>query len=110
MTGQPTPLVIRAQCLFDWHRGGARVDNAALELRVFRHEAQSTDLRIGSNLDANLNHAHETTRDVVAKPDARGLDDASLDGVTRQMDSASNDHIIAPSSVMRVLKDTATSA
>ena len=88
-------LAIRAQPLFEWFRRRACVDNAALERRVFRHEAQRAHLRIRANFDANLDHTPEANGDVVAKSDAPGLDDASLDGVTRKMDSASNDHIVA---------------
>jgi hypothetical protein len=57
---------------------------------VFRHKAQRPDLRIGADLDANLDDAAETNGDVVPKPDAHGLHKASLDGVAGQMDIASN--------------------
>ena len=57
--------------LLEGHRGNAWVDNAARERRVFRHKAQSADLRIGANLDANLDDASEANRDVAAKARTR---------------------------------------
>src|SRR5207245_281529 len=65
------------------------------KFRVLRHEAQRANLAVRPNLRADLDDASEPDRHVITDANARSLDDALFDGMTRQLNRAADYDIVA---------------